>query len=365
MITQAILLLVGGFVVLVAGAEFLVRGASRIAVRLGISPLVVGLTVVAFGTSAPEMAVSVKSALADETGAAVAIGNVVGSNIANVLLILGISALFAPLIVEIRLVRIEVPLMIAASLLVLGLSLDGSLGRADGAVLFAGILLYVGFTVRTIKRSPADSPEHSEEPVSAVPLQGRHGIAWNAFLFLVGLGGLVLGADWLVDGAVSMARSLGVSELVIGLTIVAIGTSLPELATSVLASLRGERDIAVGNVAGSNLFNLLAVLGLGGLVAPEGLSVSQVALRFDLPVMIATAIACFPIFLTGGRIHRWEGAAFVGFYAGYLVFLILQAKDHESAGTMADAFVWFIFPITALTLVVTVVLHFRKTRGGT
>lgn len=357
---MAVLQLLGGFLVLVAGAEFLVRGASRIAVRLGIAPLVVGLTVVAFGTSAPEMAVSVKSALAGESGAAVAIGNVVGSNIANVLLILGVSALFAPLIVEIRLVRVEVPLMIGASLLVLGLSLDGDLGRIDGAILFGAIVLYVGGAIRMVKRSPADAPEHSDEPVSAVPATGRQGVAWNAFLFLLGLGGLVLGADLLVDGAVSLALSLGVSELVIGLTIVAIGTSLPELATSVLASLRGERDIAVGNVAGSNLFNLLAVLGLGGLVAPDGLAVSQAALRFDLPIMIATAVACLPVFLTGGRIQRWEGGVFVAFYAAYLVFLVLQAKDHEATGTIAAAFVWFVFPITALTLIVTVVLHFRR-----
>lgn len=362
MTTTALFLLLGGFAILIVGAEALVRGASRIALRFGISPLVVGLTVVAFGTSAPEMAVSVKSSLAGEAGAAVAIGNVVGSNIANVLLILGVSALVAPLLVGVRLIRVEVPLVLAASLLALGLSLDGTLDRIDGAILFSGILLYVAMAVWMVKRSPENAPEHSGDPVEALPAPEKQGVLRNGFLILIGLGGLILGADWLVDGAVSMARSLGISELVIGLTIVAIGTSLPELATSVLASIRGERDIAVGNVIGSNLFNLLAVLGLAGLVAPEGLPVSPVALRFDLPIMIATAVACFPVFLTGGRIARPEGAAFLGFYAAYLAFLVMQAGNHEASGTLASAFLWFVFPLTALTLTVSLVRHYQKSR---
>lgn len=356
--------IVGGFILLIGGAEVLVRGASRIALLLGITPLVVGLTVVAFGTSAPEMAVSVRSSLSGDAGAAVALGNVLGSNIANVLLILGASALIAPLLVNSRLVKVEVPLMIGASLLVLGLSLDGRIGRIDGAVLFAGILLYCAAAIYLVRRSPATAPEQSEQPVSGVPGKSRLAIPMSIVLVLVGLLLLVFGADFLVKGAVALARSLAISELVIGLTVIAVGTSLPELATSILASLKGERDIAVGNVVGSNLFNLLAVLGLGGLVAPEGLAVTEAAIRFDLPIMVATAVACLPVFLTGGEIRRWEGGVFLAYYISYVVFLVLHAKGNAFAGTFGAAFLWFVFPITALTFVVTLTLHFRRVRAA-
>jgi cation:H+ antiporter len=284
---------IGGLVLLVVGAELLVRGASRLAASFGVSPLVVGLTVVAFGTSAPELAVSIGSAVAGD--ADIAVGNVVGSNIANVLLILGLSAVIIPLIVKSQLVRFDVPIMIGASILLVVLALDGLLGRADGALMFALVITYVIVLIRKSRRETAEvlaefGAEYSEESPS-VPV--------NLGLVVVGLGMLVLGSDLLVSAAVAVAERLGVSELVIGLTLVAIGTSMPEIATSIMAAIRGERDIAVGNVVGSNIFNILTVLGLTSLVAPDGVAVAQSALDFDLPFMVAVSIACLPIFLTG------------------------------------------------------------------
>lgn len=271
-------LLVGGLAVLIAGAEMLVRGASRLAAAVGISPLVIGLTVVAFGTSSPEMAVSVQSALSGQAGANIAMGNVIGSNIFNVLLILGLSAAIAPLIVAQQLVRLDVPIMIGVSVLVLLLALDGAIGRLDGLLLFAGVIAYTAFAIYQGRReSKVVEAEYAQE-FSAKP-RGAGQVLLNIAFVVVGLGLLVLGSNWFVDAAIAIARVLGVSELVIGLTIVAAGTSMPEVATSVMASLKGERDIAVGNVVGSNLFNLLAVLGLSALVAPAGVEVAPAALE--------------------------------------------------------------------------------------
>lgn len=341
------LLLALGLLLLVAGAELLVRGASRLASAAGISPLVVGLTVVAFGTSAPEMAVSVQSAVAGQTD--LAVGNVVGSNIFNVLFILGLSALIVPLVVSRQLIRLDVPLMIAVSFLLILLSLDGEISRLEGAFLFAGIIVYTVFLIRQSRRESAalavDLPEGYTSGKSS---------SWvaNVAMVIIGLALLVLGARWLVNGAVEIATALGVSELVIGLTIVAAGTSLPELATSVLASIRGERDIAVGNVVGSNIFNILAVLGLSGIVAPRGLTVVESALTFDIPVMIAVAIACLPIFFSGYLIARWEGALFLAFYVAYVAYLVLNATQHATVPAFEAAMIYFVLPLTAITLLV-------------
>jgi cation:H+ antiporter len=300
-----VFLLAIGSAVLIGGAEVLIRGASRLAVSVGISPLVVGLTVVAFGTSAPELAVTVGASYAGEPE--LALGNIVGSNIFNVLMILGTTAAVAPLVVSRQLVRFDVPLMIVVSLVVSAMALDGRIDRLDGAVLFAGIL---GYTVFSIVKSRSESAFVQKEYETALHASEakRSSAAVNILLMVAGLVLLVLGARWLVEGATAIAQALGVSELVIGLTIVAAGTSLPEIATSVLAALRGERDIAVGNVVGSNLFNLMAVLGLGSIVAPEGVPVGAGALTFDIPVMIAAAIGMLPICFTGYLIARWEGS---------------------------------------------------------
>ena len=260
-----LLLLALGLALLTVGAEALIRGASGIAGRLGISPLIIGLTVVAFGTSAPELAVSVAAAWSGQPD--IVIGNVVGSNVFNVLLVLGLSALITPLAIHSQLIRVDVPLMIGASILTLLFALDGRIGRVDGAVLFVGIIAYIAFQVRQGRRERLAAERREPAPIP---------LGWwaDALLVLIGLTVLVLGSRFLVTSAVEIARSLGVSELVIGLTIVAAGTSLPEVATSVVASLRGQRDIAVGNVVGSNVFNLLSVLGLASLVSPNGIAVA-------------------------------------------------------------------------------------------
>ena len=250
-----------GLALLVAGAELLVRGASRLALRFGISPLVIGLTVVAFGTSAPELAVSVQSGLAGQSG--IAVGNIVGSNIFNVLMVLGLSALITPLVVSQQLVRLDVPLMIGASMLLWIMALDGRIGLFDGLLLTSGIMAYTVFAIQQSRKESAPvQAEYAQELgegentwVGRLPVQ--------ITLIIGGLALLVLGAHWLVDSAVAIARTLGVSEVIIGLTIVAAGTSLPELATSVVAAMRGEREIAVGNVIGSCLFNLLSIAEIG------------------------------------------------------------------------------------------------------
>jgi cation:H+ antiporter len=338
-----------GLALLVAGAELLVRGASRLALRLGITPLVVGLTVVAFGTSAPEMAVSVQAGLAGQ--ADIAVGNIVGSNIFNVLFILGVAALILPLAVSQQLVRLDVPLMIGVSLLFLVMALDGRIGRFDGLLLAAGIVGYTLFAVRQGRREgPAIEAQYAQEFGRANGWLGR--LPVQLAFIATGLALLVLGAIWLVDSAVAIARVLGVSDLVIGLTIVAVGTSLPEVATSIVAALRGERDIAVGNVVGSNIFNILGIGGIAALVTPGGLEVAPALLRLDLLVMTAVAFACLPIFATGHLIARWEGALFVAYYAAYVTFLILAATRHDALPAFSGAMLGFVLPLTVVTLLV-------------
>lgn len=349
-----------GLVLLIGGAELLVRGAARLALAAGVSPLVVGLTVVAFGTSAPELAVSVRSALSTQSGADIAIGNVVGSNICNVLLILGLAAAIAPLGISARLVRQDVPIMIGVSILTLLLSFDGGIGRWDGLLLFAGVVCFTVFTLYQGRQQnvPVDLGE------IAVPDTGVNRMLFDCGQIVVGLTMLVLGSSWLIDGAVAIAHGLGVSDLVIGLTLVAVGTSLPELATSVLASLRGERDIAVGNAVGSNIFNILAVLGLTAIVAPEGVRVASSVLYFDLPVMIAVAVACLPIFFTGYSISRLEGLIFVGCYAAYNAYLILAAQQHDALPVFSKVMFLFVVPLLILTLAVTVTREIRSGARG-
>lgn len=344
-----------GLVFLVAGAEFLVKGASRLASALGVSALVIGLTVVAFGTSSPELAVSIKAALSGQ--ADIALGNVIGSNVFNVLFILGISAVIVPLIVSRQLIRIEVPLMIALSFLVLLFALDGRLGRLDGLILVAGLMLYIGFAIYQSRKEnlQADDIEDEEEDASA-----RSGSLKNLFLVAVGLTLLVTGSRWLVDGAVTFASYLGVSELIIGLTIVAVGTSLPEVVTSIVAAMRGERDIAVGNVVGSNIFNIMGVLGFASLVAPTGMAVTSSSIGFDIPIMIAVAFVCLPIFFTGGVISRPEGALLLGFYVAYTLYLILSATQHDALPEFNGIMLYFVLPLTGMTLLVVTLQEIRR-----
>lgn len=349
---STLLLFLAGTALLIGGAEGLVRGAAGLAGRLGIPPLVVGLTVVAFGTSSPEVAVTVMSVV--EGQGDLAFGNVVGSNIFNVLFILGLSALIVPLVVARRLWRIDVPVMIGVSLLGALAAADGEVSRLEGGVLLIGIVAYTVFLLRVAQR------ERAPVDVGAVPAR-RDPLVYQVALIAGGLALLVLGSRWLVAGAVALARAFGISELVIGLTIVAAGTSLPEVASSVVAAVRGQRDIAVGNVIGSNVFNILMVLGLAAVVAPSGVPVAAAALRVDLPVMLAVALACLPIFFTGYRIDRWEGALFLALYAAYTAFLVLDSQGHDAAGPFGTLMLLVVLPLVAATLAVVAV---RAVRDG-
>ena len=354
-----LLLFSAGLVLLAFGAEAMVRGASRLALSLGISPLVVGLTVVAFGTSAPEIAVAVDASLSGKPS--LAIGNVIGSNVANILLILGLSAVIAPLLVAEQIVRQEVPVMIAASVLMVAMAIDGSVSRIEAAMLLALSVGYTAFLTIQARKASARMRQEVEAELPPSADWDRH---WSVqvLLVLAGLAMLVAGANWLVEAAVTFARALGVSDLVIGLTVVAIGTSMPEIATSMAAALRGQRDIAVGNVVGSNLFNILACLGAAGLVSPVGLDVPEAARSFDLWVMLAVTFVCIPIFFTRREIRRWEGAMFLGYYAAYTTYLILSAQEHEALPMFSGVMLLFVLPLTGITIGVSVWRHFKRPR---
>lgn len=358
-----------GLLLLVLGAEIMVRGAAGLARSVGMSSLIIGLTVVSFGTSAPELAVGIKAALAGQGD--IALGNVVGSNTFTILFILGLSATILPLTVSSQLIRLDVPLMIGVSIMVMMLARDGDISRAEGVLLFSMLIFYTLMLVilgrrETAAKSSEVSKDASElRDDSAVQSDTNRSI-WqlviNLLLMLVGLGLLVAGSGWLVDGASTLARSMGVSELVIGLTIIAIGTSMPEVATSVIASCRGQRDIAVGNVVGSNLFNLLGVLGVTALFSSEGVAVDTFVIDFDLPIMAAAALACLPIFLTAGRISRWEGGLLLGYYVAYLTFTILAINGHPGFHTLTTAMIWFVIPLSILGLTISLITWLRERR---
>jgi cation:H+ antiporter len=339
MTIETVALFVGGLLALLGGAELLVRGASRLAGRFGIPPVVIGLTVVAFGTSAPEVAVSVGAALHQQGD--LALGNVVGSNTFNLLFILGLSACITPLAVAHKLLRVDIPVLVLVSLAVGGLMLDGRLGRTEGVLLVAGLLGYVALQLRGARPGPAASDTTAAPPARA---------AVSIALVVVGLALLVLGARWLVESSVVAARAFGVSELVIGLTIVSAGTSLPEVATSVVAALRGERDIAIGNVVGSNVFNLLGVLGAAAAVAPDGLPVAASVRAFDLPVMLGATIVILPIAFTGRRIARLEGLLLLGAYVAYVVFLVLAAQQDAALPTYQRVLLFGGLPVVVVGL---------------
>ncbi len=340
------LIFIAGLALLLLGAELLVRGASRMALALGLAPIVVGLTVVSIGTSMPEIAISLGAAWNGTPD--LALGNIVGSNIANVLLILGLVALITPLVVHRQLVWLDVPLMIAASVLVFAMALDGRIARWEGAVLVACAVGYIVFLIRMAKRHPEQVPD-DPELAEAVP---KSRASRQVALMAAGLVMLVFGARFLVDAATQVATAFGLSELVIGLTVVAIGTSLPEIATSILSSLRGQRDLAVGNVVGSNIFNLLLVLGLTAMVSGQGVPVSAAAISFDLPVMTVVAIACLPIFFNGHRIARWEAAIFLGYYIAYTAYLLMAAAKHSALDDFRFAMTTIVIPLTIVTIVV-------------
>jgi cation:H+ antiporter len=360
----SIALFSAGLVILVAGAEALVRGAARLAAAFSVTPLVIGLTVVAFGTSSPELAVSLGGVLTGHEQ--VSLGTLVGSNIFNVLVILGLGALIAPLTVHAQLIRIEIPIMIGASVSVLAFGWNGSVNRWEGALLVLGIVGYTAFLVRqSRKASRFVKAEYARE---IAPARGAtpESVLVNLGLTLLGLGLLTWGAKWMVDGAVEIAAAIGLSQLAIGLTVVAIGTALPELATTVVAAYRGERDIAVGNVMGSNLFNILAILGLTALVSEGGIAVPDTARIYDIPVMIAVALACLPASFPGGSIGRGKGAIFLFCYGLYLSLLVLTAVESGTRDAFANAVAWIVLPLTALVLVALIGWEWssRRQRGS-
>ncbi len=323
------LLILAGIAILLTGGELLVRNASRLSLSLGVTPLVVGLTVVALGTSAPEMMTSVYSQWIGQ--GSVAIGNVIGSNIFNVFAILGLSAVVAPLAVDTNLLRFDVPLVVVASFAVLGFAYSGTIGRWEAAMLAVGLFVYLFWSIKNGKSGQA--PPVVEELQSASEVVAPRSRHWAVLvlLTLVGLALIILGGRLFVSGAVDLARTFDVSESVIGLTIVAAGTSMPELVTSMLASYRGHREIAVGNVVGSNLFNLLGVLGISGLVGAEPLAVEEKLLTFDLPIMIIGALICLPMMASGGRLERWEGAVLFAGFLTYVTYLVVKEAGFIAA----------------------------------
>jgi cation:H+ antiporter len=366
-----------------AGAEILVRNSTRLAELVGVSPLMIGLTVVALGTSSPELAIALRSAL-DGVGD-MALGNVVGSNIINILLILGVAAMIRPVRVSEQLIRLDVPVMFAASLITFFLASDGRISRSDGALLtFLGVV-YSFLLFRAARKDHRAMKELVElDPAGPDDgdrmLHGQLGLWLSRWLdpgrtlfrvalpvlrislIALGIALLVVGANIMVDAALDIADRRGLSPLVVGLTVLALGTSLPELATSVTSSWKGQSDIAAGNVVGSNLLNLLLVLGLTAAIVPGGLPVPTPALAVDLPVMLAVTLATFPIFFTGHIISRSEGALFLFYYLAYTVYLVLKGtRETETLETMLEvSMIYFVLPLTVITLILVTVRERQK-----
>lgn len=351
-----------GIAVLSAGAEFFVRGASRLAALFGISSLIIGLTVVAMGTSAPEVAVVIQAGFQGQGD--MAFGNIIGSNISNFMFILGFSALIAPLVVSHRLVRLEVPLLLLLSAAVFWAAYDRQISRLEGVLLVSGSVAYTIFVIRQCRVEGGNSSNTETQKTEAGEDPKK---VWMRNLAMLGAGlvGLIMGANWLVSGASGLARILGVSDLVIGLTVVAVGTSLPELATSVAATLRGERDLAIGNVIGSNLFNLLLVMGIGAALVPGGLAVPSSSISFDIPVMIAVTAACLPLFFSGYVISRWEGLVLLVYYTAYTVYLLLFSVEHDLLPAYSTVMLNYILPLTAILLAFVLARTFLANRRDT
>lgn len=356
-----LLAVAGGLVLLVVGAEGLVRGASRLALAAGVTPVVIGLTVVAFGTSAPELAVSVGAALTGE--AEVALGNAIGSNVFNVLAVVGVAALFGSLVVHQRVVRIDVPLLVVVTGGLWWAAADGTISALEGGALVAGLLAYTVLAFLLSRDEPSDVVAEYEEAIRDDPEAAKRTWPAAAGILLAGLAGLVLGAQLLVGGATGLAEGLGVPDVVVGLTVVAIGTSLPELVTSVVAVRRGELDIAVGNVVGSNLFNVLGVVGLAGLLS-GGLEVPDQVLSTDLPVVALTTLVALPVLATGLLVRRWEGALLVVGYLGYTGLQVLLGTGSDAAGPTRTLLLVGLAAIAAATLLVGLRARARRPPDG-
>ncbi|MGG5291287.1 calcium/sodium antiporter [Pseudomonas shirazensis] len=342
-----------GLVLLVLGAELLVRAALRLATRLHVRPLIIGLSLVAFGSTAPQLTVSLQAAY--QGAPDVAVGSVIGSNIFNVLVILGLTALIIPLRVSRQLVRLDIPLMVAASALVYLLAANGQLGRFEGALLLLGLLGYLLILWHQSRHYGRTYPAPNALEVSRLRF-------WSGAVGQIALGLVLLsaGGHLLLEAAVEVATDLGLSERIIGLTVVAVCTSLPELAAALVAALRGEREVAVGTVIGSNLFNLLAVLGATALVTPAPLSISPNALAFDLPVMLGVACLSLPVFYSGYRVTRAEGLVFLCLYLAYGLHVVTFTTGMPLAGKLEKLMLFYVLPLLALTLLYTTVRAWRR-----
>lgn len=351
--------IISGLIALYLGAELLVHRSSHLAGLLGVSPLIIGLTIVAYGTSTPELVVNIIASISGNTD--IALGNVVGSNIVNILFILGLSALVCPLVVHKQIIRNDVPIMIIASLMVWGAA--AILGRMNlwfGGLLLFLIVIYTAFLIFQAKKNTNGEKEFQAEYEVKEKFSSRILIK-DIGLIIVSLIILVIGSQLLVNGSVSLANQLGISELVISLTIVAAGTGFPELATSVVAAMHGKRDIAVGNIIGSNIYNIFAILGVSAVLAPEGIPVPLSAASFDIPVMVAVSLACVPIFITGYVINRWEGALFIFYYLVYLSHVIMTATGHSWLGDFEDAMLFFFLPLTVLAVLMSWLAYIKPT----
>lgn len=341
---ETILWFILGLIALIGGAELLVRSASKLAGFLGIPKLIIGLTVVAFGTSAPELAISIQAGISGQTD--IMLGNIVGSNISNILLIFGLTALIIPLKVNANLIRIDVPVMIGVTLLMYAFAWNGFVTFWECLALSVLLIIYMFFLFSQSRSTavPVDLEKQKRTPAA---------IIIYIMIGLTGLGLLIFGSRWLVQSAVILAELAGVSELVIGLTVVAFGTSLPEVVTALVAAFKKERDIAVGSIIGSNILNILAVLGVSGLFIPEAIPVKSALLRFDMLILIAVSFACIPIFFTGHKISRWEGFIFLALYVSYISYLFLSAADHFVLEAFSTTMMLFVIPIIVLTILFT------------
>lgn len=342
-----------GLVILISGAELLVRGASRFATTIGISPLIIGLTIVAFGTSSPEFVVSLKAGLSGYSD--ISIGNVVGSNVFNVLFILGISAIIRPLFVSHQLIRLDVPIMLLSAIMVFILGFNGSMDRLDGTFLTVGVIVYTFYLLKMSKKPDLEDKDAFKQRETF----SLKALLINLAFILTGLGMLILGTNWFINGSIFISDAMGVSQRVIGLTIVAAGTSLPELATSIIAAIRNEQDIAVGNIVGSNIFNVLGVLGVTCMASPQSIPLTDNILYFDVLVMIAISIVCLPFFTTGHKIARWEGIYFIIQYTIYIAILIYRTESRPIYKPVWIASFLFILPAVTITIATIVMRKFR------
>lgn len=352
--------LVIGFGLLIAGAELLVRGAERISVLFGLSPLLVGMTVVAYGTSAPELAINISAIYEVPPRSGLVVGNIVGSNIANILLVLGLTAIVMPLVVPRRLVLTTLPFMLLTCCSVYVVGFDGLISPMEGTAMFVTALLY---SIVLFYRERHESKPHAETKAEAARSVIRP-LGLNALLLVVGLALLIYGANLLVEACMDIAKLLHVSELVIGLSIVAVGTSLPELATSIVACLKGKRDLAVGNIVGSNIFNILLVLGLCAGLSPDGIVVEAHALEFDIILMIVVAAACLPIFASNFKIDRWEGVLLLAYYIAYIVYLYLSYANEVTATLIERPLLYWVIPLLVVAALSLMHKRFVKETGS-